>query len=171
MADTPTTTLTPARLWKRMTPEQRMDAARAFWRDEQATDDQVQAVMLIAQQKKFRPKTIIGLDEERKARHLATLPNLPEQLAARALVVYHLAERRDLMGDFLNALGISHENGVIQEDEVKPDPSKIPSAVDQLLQKFPREQVWLYLHTLLAQDPATWGEIEKSLPKVETPAS
>ena len=47
-----TDTLTPSRLWKRMTPEQRQRAALAFWRDENATDDQVQAVLLIAQQKK-----------------------------------------------------------------------------------------------------------------------
>ncbi len=167
MADTPTTTLTPARLWKRMTSEQRLQAARAFWRDEEATDDQVQAVLLIAQQKKFRPKTIVALDEDRKARHFATLPTLPEQLAARALVVYHLAAQRDMMGDFLNALGIAHENGVIQEDEVKPDPAKVAAAVDQILQKYPREHVWLYLNTLLAQDPDTWREVEKSLPKAE----
>ena len=56
------TTLTPSRLWKRMTLDQRQRAARAFWADPEATDDQVQAALLIAQQKKFRPKTVIGLD-------------------------------------------------------------------------------------------------------------
>lgn len=170
MTDIPATTLTPARLWKRMTSEQRMQAARAFWRDEEATNDQVQAVLLIAQQKKFRPKSIIALDEERKARHLATLPNLPEQVAARALVVYHLAEQREMMGEFLNALGIAHENGVIQEDNVKPDAAKIPPAIDRLAEKYPREQVWLYLMTLLAQDPETWRAVEPGAQKFETPA-
>jgi hypothetical protein len=56
-----------------MTAEQRLQAARAFWRDDQAADDQVQASLLIAQQKKFRPKTVMSLDEDRKSRHLATL--------------------------------------------------------------------------------------------------
>lgn len=168
MADTSTPTpLTPSRLWKRMTSEQRLRAAHAFWRDEQATDDQVQAVLLIAQQKKFRPKTILGLDEERRARHLATLPSLPEALAARALVVYHLAEQRDMMGAFLDALGIAHENGVIQEDDVKPDAAKIPAAVEAIAAKHSREDVWLYLNTLLAQDPATWHGIEPELAKFE----
>ncbi len=53
------TTLTPSRLWKRMTSEQRLRAGPAFWLDEQATDDQIQAVLLISQQKKFRPKTVV----------------------------------------------------------------------------------------------------------------
>ena len=57
------TTLTPGRLWKRMTSEQRQRAALAFWQDEGATDDQLQAVLLISQQKRFRPKTVIGLDK------------------------------------------------------------------------------------------------------------
>ena len=94
-----------------MTPAQRMAAAQAFWLDEQATDDQIQAVMLIAQQKKFRPKTVVGLDVDRKARHLASIVNLPEALAARALIVYHLAEQRPMMAAFLDALGLAHEDG------------------------------------------------------------
>ncbi len=119
------TTLTPSRLWKQLTLEQRTRAARAFWEDPEATDDQLQAALLIAQQKKFRPKTVVGLDIDRKARHLATLGTVPDQIAARTLVVYHLAEQRPMMAAFLDALGIAHENGLIQEDSVKPDPEKI----------------------------------------------
>src|SRR3954470_184587 len=123
------TTLTPSRLWKRMTVDQRTRAARAFWADPDATDDQVQAALLIAQQKKFRPKTVIALDLDRKARHLATLGAVPDQIAGRALIVYHLAQQRPMMGAFLDALGIAHENGLIQEDSAKPEPEKIGPAV------------------------------------------
>ena len=61
----------------------RLKAARAFWADEEAADDQVQAALLIAQHKKFRAKTVIALDDERKARHLASLPSLPRALSTR----------------------------------------------------------------------------------------
>src|SRR5262245_48468132 len=117
-------TLTPSKLWKRMTAEQRLSVAKAFWLDDEATNDQVQAVMIIAQQKKFRPKFLMALDDDRKARHLSGLLTLPDSIAARALVVYHLAEQRELMGSFLDALGIAHENGLIKDDGVKPDPEK-----------------------------------------------
>ena len=159
------TTLTPSRLWKRMTSEQRLQAARAFWRDDQATDDQRQAALLIAQQKKFRPKTVLALDEERKAKHLATLSTLPETLAARALVVYHLAEQRPMMAAFLDALGIAHENGVIQEEHVTPDPAKVAPAAGQLAEQFPAPDVSLYLSTLLCQDPETWGGL-RDVPQI-----
>jgi hypothetical protein len=150
------TTLTPSRVWKTMTIDERQRVARAFWSDTEATDDQVQAALLIAQQKKFRPKTIVGLDLDRKARHLATLGSLPDPIAARALIVYHLAEQRPMMGAFLDALGIKHENGLIEEDAAKPDPSKIEPAAAKLASEFPAADVRLYLNTLLSQDPDTW---------------
>jgi hypothetical protein len=148
---------TVARLWKNMTLEQRMAAALAFWQDEEATNDQLQAVMFIAQQKKFRPKTVIGLDVDRKARHLATMPNLPEAIAARALVIYHLAEQRPMMSTFLDGLGIAHENGLIKEDSVMPEGGKLAPAVAGIAEKYPAANVALYLNTLLCQDPETWG--------------
>ena len=156
-----TETLTPSRLWKQLTLDQRTRAAHAFWSDEEATDDQVQAAFLIAQQKKFRPKTVIGLDVDRKSRHLATIGSLPDQLAARALILYHLAEQRPMMGAFLDALGIAHENGLIQEENVKPDAAKIAEAVKKISAEFPADAVRTYLDTLLCQDPDTWGSLRE----------
>lgn len=151
------TPLTPSRLWKLMTPDQRQRAARAFWSDEEATDDQIQAVLLISQQKKFRPKTVVGLDIDRKTRHLASLASLPDPLAGRALILYHLAEQRPMMSAFLDALGIEHDSGLIKEDEVKPDAAKLAPAAAGLAGTFPADDVSLYLNTLLCQDPETWG--------------
>jgi hypothetical protein len=160
------TSLTPSRLWKRMTPEQRRRAAQAFWRDEEAADDQVQAVLLISQHKKFRPKTVLSLDEERKARHLASLPTLPDALAARVLVIYHLTAQRPMMSAFLDALGIAHENGLIKEDGVKPDASRIGPAVARIAQEYPTADVALYLNTLVCQDPETWGSL-RDVPQLQ----
>ena len=158
-------TLTPSRLWKRTTAEQRTRIAHAFWSDDDAIDDQLQAALLIAQQKKFRPKTVIGLDIDRKAKHLASLATVPDQVAGRALILYHLADQRAMMGRFLDALSVAHENGVIQEDDVKPDPAKMAPAAARIAQEFPADDVRLYLNTLLCQDPETWGAL-KDLPQV-----
>jgi hypothetical protein len=149
-----------------MTAEQRFQAARAFWQDEQAANDHMQAVLLIAQQKKFRTKTVLGLADERKARHFASLVALPDALAGRALIAYHLAEQRPMMGAFLDQLGIAHENGLIQEERVVPDPAKLLPAVEALGAQYAPEHVSLYLNTLLCQDPDTWRGLE-GLPQLE----
>jgi hypothetical protein len=159
------TSLTPARLWKRMTKAQRLAAARAFWSDQEAADDQLQAAVLIAQQKKFRPKTVAGFDADRKAQHLASLAGLPEALSARILVVYHLTDQRPMMRAFLDALGLQHEDGLIQDD-VKPDEAKLAPAAAKLSEQFAAEDVDLYLNTLLCQDPETWGGL-RGLPQLQ----
>jgi hypothetical protein len=163
------TTLTPARLWKGMTSEQRLRAARAFWatEEDEAADAQFQAVFYIAQHKKFRAKSVFGMDDERKAKQLASLHSVPEVVAARALITYHLAEQRPMMGAFLDALGIAHENGVIKEDDVKPDGAKMGPASDQIAKDFARADVSLYFNTLLCQDPETWGGLRGILDRLE----
>ena len=90
---------------------------------------------------------------------------MPDQVAGRALILYHLADQRAMMGRFLDALGVAHENGVIQEDDVKPDPAKMAPAAARIAQEFPADDVRLYLNTLLCQDPETWGAL-KDLPQV-----
>ena len=152
-----------------MTQAQKKAAALAFWSDEEATNDQMQAALLIAQQKKFRPKTVVGLDLDRKARHLASLASLPEAIAARVLILYHLAAQRPMMAVFLDALGIAHEDGLIKEEDVKPDSSKMEGAVAAIGQRFPPEDVDLYLNTLVCQDPETWGAL-RSLPQLQAQA-
>lgn len=149
-----------------MSPTQRLDAARAFWSADDAADDQVQAALLISREKKFRPKTVFGLDRERKTKHLASLPNLPDTVAGRVLVVYHLAERRPMMGAFLDALGIEHENGLIKDDKVAPKADAVASAATALAERFPPAEVSLYLNTLLCQDPDTWGAL-RGVPQLQ----
>jgi hypothetical protein len=159
------TTLTPSRLWNRMTAEQRLHAAHAFWRDDDATRDQAQAARLIAQHMKFRPKTVVGLDADRKARYLANLPNPPEDLAARLLLLYHLAEQRPMMAAFLDEVGTAHDNGLMADDAAAPDPAKIAGAVAAIARAYPALDVALYLNTLVWQDPTTWGALE-GMPEV-----
>jgi hypothetical protein len=139
-----------------MTSEQRIAASKAFWLEDEAVNEQMQAAMLIAQQKKFRPKTVVSLDHDRKARHLASIVNLPDAVAGRVLISYHLADQRAMMGAFLDALGIVHEEGLINEENVTPDPAKIGPAAKAIAAQFPAEDVSLYLNTLLCQDPETW---------------
>jgi hypothetical protein len=158
-------TLTPSRLWRRMTPDQRLRAAQAFWSDEQASDDQLQAVLLIAQQKKFRPKSVLALDLDRRSKHLASIAALPDALAARALVLYHLSGQREMMGTFLDVLGLKHDSGLIDDDEAKPDPDKVAPAVSAIAEKYSADDVSLYLTTLVCQDPDTWGALA-DLPQV-----
>ena len=147
----------PSRIWKRMSAERRRVAAEAFWADEQSTEQQVEAVAAIANHMKFRAKSVVGLPLDRKVRYLLGLPQISDSIAARALVGYHLAHQRPMMGGFLDALGIAHEEGLISEDTVGvPEEARLRAAAEEIASKYPAEDVGLYFSTLVSQDPDTW---------------
>jgi hypothetical protein len=88
------------------------------------------------------------------------MPAVSEMLAARLLVAYHLAHRRPMMGAFLDALGIAHEEGIIAEEDVKPPSADaLKRAASALAASYPAADVSLYLSTLVWQDPDTWGAL------------
>jgi hypothetical protein len=148
----------PTRLWKRMTAEQRLAASEPFWADEQSTDQQIEAVGLIASHMKFRTKSVLALPPEKRVKYLASLPTISDAIVARALVSYHLEHQRPMMSAFLDSLGITHENGLIADETVTaPDAAKLAAAAKSLSSAYPIENVRLYLSTLVSQDPDTWG--------------
>ena len=143
-----------------MPAERRAAAAELFWSDEQSAEQQVEACATIATQMKFRAKSVLGLPIDKKTKYLVGLPQVSDAVAARALVNYHLALQRPMMGDFLDALGVAHEEGLIKDETiVKPDSEKLRAAADQVAAKYPADDVALYLSTLVSQDPDTWGEL------------
>ena len=150
----------PSQLWKQLSPERKQQAAEAFWKDENAGMEHAEAVAYIAQRIKFRPKSVVTLPLEKKARHLLALPAVSEMIAARLLVVYHLEQQRPMMGGFLDALGIAHENGLIADENMEPpSEDKLKEAAKTLAAAYPAEDVALYLTTLVWQDFDTWGAL------------
>ena len=151
----------PARLWRSLPLDTRVVAASAFWTDEQAALEQAEAIALIARQIKFRPKSVLTLPVERKAKHLAGLAQVSDLLAARLLVAYHLQHQRPMMARFLDELGIPHEDGLINEESpTAPAPETLDKAAKALAGEFPKSDVACYFWTLLWQDPETWGGLK-----------
>ena len=160
----------PSQLWKSLPPERKQQAAEAFWSDDNASLEHAEAVAAIAQRIKFRAKSVIALPREKKARHLVSLGVVSELVAARLLVAYHLAQQRPMMGSFLDALGIKHEDGLIADEEMQPPSAEqLHGAAKTIAGTYPAEEVALYLSTLVWQDPETWGALSDA-PEVQAVA-
>jgi hypothetical protein len=149
----------PGKLWKRIPQERRVQASLAFWQDERdSIEQQAEALLAVASHFRFRPKTVRTLPLEKKVRYLASLPGLPDSVAGRVLVAYHLAHQRPMLRAFLDALGVAHENGVLKAEELKaPEAKRLKTAAARLRAAYPKEDVDLYFQTLLVQDGETWG--------------
>jgi hypothetical protein len=154
----------PSHIWKDMPGEKRVQAADAFWRDDESPDvevQQVEAAIALARRFNFRPKSIQTLPIERRARQLAQMTDLSDAVATRLLVAYHFAAQRPLMAAFLDALGITHEAGLITEEEVAPpDRDRLTTAIDAVGQAFDRADLNCYIRTLLVLDGNTWRNLE-----------
>ena len=123
---------------------------------------------LLAERLKFRPKSVRQFNLQRKAEYLSALivPVVPEYLE-RTLIAYHLKYRREMMGAFLDALGIPHEQGEIKGEQppAPPTPEALQAARAAIADKFPEHDVQVYLASLLLMDPATWGGLAPVLPQ------
>src|SRR5687768_16711692 len=149
----------PSVLWKEMPPEKRLVAANAFWADEHGHEQQVEVIVALARKLNFRPKSVPALPLERRAKLLAGM-DVSDAVASRALIAYHLSAERPMMGAFLDALNIEHDNGLITAEEVPPpDKGKLTEGVRTLKATFPEDAVRLYLHTLLLLDGDTWADL------------
>ena len=151
----------PARLWRSMSTPLKIDAATAFWGDENAALEQAEAIALIARQIKFRARSVQSLPTDKRAKYLAGIAQVSDLLAARLLVVYHLEFQRPMMGAFLDALGIAHVEGLIEDEAPKTvTPEQLTTAADTLSAAYPVADVGRYFWTLLWQDPDTWGGLQ-----------
>ncbi len=152
---------TAQRLWKSLSPEERLAAATHFWTEPPA--DVVGAALgVLVKARHMRPQAARSLAPEAQARILATVFEPGETLAAALLVSLHLGHRRPLLAAFLDALGLPHQDGVLQQEETEPPPLREEEArkAASTLGGFPRPQVATYFNTLWLQDPERWRVLE-----------
>ncbi len=158
--------VTARQIWKSLDRQRREELALALWEDPRL--DRLERAAALApwlQVRGMRATYLAKLPRQRRASLMAE-GGLPEETASQVLMSFHLTHRRDLLGRFLDLLGIAHDQGVITdaEDVEPPDAEKIKPAIAELKKEFPAADVELYLKTLVSSDPLTWeaviGEIE-----------
>jgi hypothetical protein len=76
-----------------------------------------------------------------------------------------------MMSQFLDALGLKHEDGLLDEEDMTAPPAdRLQEAVRAIAGSHPADDVALYLSTLVWQDPETWGALV-DLPETRKPAA
>jgi hypothetical protein len=132
-----------------------------------ATDKELYRVALAgaAQARKVRP---VFLERQSKPeRHrfmLAALTRADMNMVAGNVISGWLVKNQQtLLTDFLNALKIPHQNGVVEDLPEKVDDAELKQAVDLLLGKHPPEVVALYLHAFYSMNEANWPALDAML--------
>jgi hypothetical protein len=154
--------LTPDRLWPLLDTETRRLAARAVYVHAWSSPGpKREADTAVAAALRFRDTTIRKLPVEKRADALARVVRPDASLASSLLLALHLEHRRPMLKAFMDALEIPNEEGVIADGhELKPPGhTALAAAVERLRGAFPPDEVQVYLASLLALDPDTWGPL------------
>ena len=105
--------------------------------------------------------------QPRAERHRAMLPVLarPElnMIAGNLVSGWLVKNQQALLVDFLTALGIPHQKGVVEDLPEKIEDDALRNAVDLLLGKHSPEVVALYLRAFNDMNEANWPNLQRLL--------
>jgi hypothetical protein len=119
----------------------------------------------VAQARHVRP---VFLERQPKAQRYATMlsalskPSL-ELMAGNLLRAWLLKKYKAMLVDFLNALEIKNEEGVVEGLPAAMDDAKLKAAIEILLAKYPLEVVAVYLNAFNDMNEANWANLKSLL--------
>jgi hypothetical protein len=89
-------------------------------------------------------------------------PNL-EAAAAALLRAWLVKKHAAMLVDFLNALEIKNENGVVENLPPAMDDAKLKAAIEIVLGKYPHEVVAVYLNAFNDMNQTGWANLKTLL--------
>jgi hypothetical protein len=119
----------------------------------------------VAEARKLRP---VFLERQpRPQRHASMLQTLArpslEMVTGNLVRTWLLKKYNAMLADFLDALGIPHKEGVVDDLPETMDDAKLRSAVDVLLGKYPPEVVAVYLNAFNEMNEVEWPNLKALL--------
>ena len=119
----------------------------------------------VAEARKVRP--VFMERQPRTQRHatmLATLARPALEMATANLIrTWLLKKYKGMLVDFLDALGIAHKEGVVDDLPASMEDTKLRTAVDVLVAKYPPEVVAVYLNAFNDMNEVEWPNLKTML--------
>jgi hypothetical protein len=119
----------------------------------------------VAEARKLRP---VFLERQpRPQRHAAMLATLArpalDMVTSNLLRTWLLKKHKQMLADFLDGLGIAHQEGVVEDLPATIDEAKLRAAVEALITKYPPEAVAVYLHAFNEMNEVEWPGLRTML--------
>lgn len=150
------------KIWRAMTPEERVAAIRSAGPDRGA-GHLVALRNHVAQALKVRPATAQSWGIAQVAEATLRAP-LGEDVIADLVIAFHLTQRIPLLSAFLDAAGVPHTDGVTDPDAViDVDEARVNASADAVMANFPEHDCKIYFATLLALESGAWAPLETRL--------
>jgi len=119
----------------------------------------------VADARKLRP--VYFQRQPRAQRHNAMLATLArpsmEMVTANVLRTWLLKKYKSMLMEFLDALGLEHKEGVVENLPPAMDDQKLQAAIEMILTKYPPEVVAVYLNAFNEMNEVEWPNLNKML--------
>jgi hypothetical protein len=115
---------------------------------------------------KARPQFLMKQSKEKQAQFVrsALARFAASPIAEEVLAAYFLEVRRDLLTEWLDALGIEHENGILKQDNpTEPAGEKLAAAVAKFRTGDGGDDRELLLQAFAAQSAVAWPALDALL--------
>ena len=158
----------PYQVWDMLDEEARRQAAEAFWTSADR-DSRAALEIALAKELKFRAQSVRKLSVERVVGRLVRMADsLPDTMVFQYLFHLHMGGRRPLMVAYLDAVGLPHEDGVLNlpDDAGIPEADKVEAAAEELIKAHGKEAL-VYLATLKVADEDFWQGLDETLEKYD----
>jgi len=119
----------------------------------------------VAEARKLRP--VFMERQPRTERHAAMIQTLArpslDLVTGNLIRSWLLKKYNSMLCDFLNALGITHKEGVVEDLPAEMDDAKLRAAVEALVAKYPGEVVGVYLNAFNEMNEVNWPNLKTIL--------
>jgi hypothetical protein len=127
------------------------------------------AIQQVAAQRKFRPQFIQQKNREQQAAWLAENLRLKmfDGVCEQLFQLWLLKGKTPLLAAFLDAAGIKHEKGQVDDLPEELTDEQVNAGIDAMLKENTGEQIAVYLTLFQGQRPGGWKAVGDALEKRE----
>lgn len=165
--------MTVKEVWDSLTLAEKEDACLVFWegKDGFSRDAQPRVLQQLAAKLKFREASLKRLPPREKARYLRWQADSPSlrHVCDDLLRSWIVTRKNPLLVCFVEAQGLKHADGIIDDTAPAPDPETVKKGVRAVRDQFPPREVALYLGFMLAAGGGFWTGLQESV-ESEVPA-
>ena len=154
----------PHQVFARMSPERAFELLSKV--QEKLPGVYTQAVGAACVTLKARPQFLMKQTKQKRAQFVrqALSRFAAAAIAEEVLAAYFLEVRRDLLTEWLDALGIEHENGILKNDNpAEPARGQIEAAISKFRSGDGAEDRQLLLEAFAAQSAVEWPTLDALL--------
>jgi len=116
----------------------------------------------VAEARRVRPMFLERKPRVDRHKDMIDMLSRPRMNVAAAALIrgWLMTNEKAMLVDFLDALGLEHKDGAIDNLPDTVEDEKLKGAVETLLSKHPKEKVTVYLHAFDEMNEVQWGNLK-----------